>query len=239
MRTTPLLCFLLGGMVSLLGEERPSYSEVMLDFGVGWSMLINSDGSAEVRCGSIDSIRVPSGTFDFGLWSRECLRSVRGAKSLSIDGSRSGTYVALVEPGESRGKTVSGVLTPELKRYLDGMFSRSVSERMKEVTNQNPVFSPLMLDGLEKWTNSDLSRVPLDELVVATPPKHQVNPAVTSPISRALEEHRLASASTVLVDPAGAANGILPTRRGWLVSALFVVGLLLAYRLFKLRSGGN
>ncbi len=243
MNVKPIAIFLMVALSATLGfcQDASTHVIVSIHFSRGWDMTVHKDGGAILVRGAFDHIRVPAGTFDFRLWEAECIRARDGSQKMGVSYKDHG----FVEIGTSKmdigsAETTMGLLTPEIKAYVDRMLEEPLSDRMRSITNEAPVFTFEVLEGLRKWTNS-----PQSHFAVEMP---QANSGVQTEVTKHPDlapsrppttfEKMKPSVEPPPGEPSAVeGNDKILGFRGWLVIGLLAIAAFLTYRFIRLRLG--
>ena len=224
-----------------ISEAAHIYASASIGFSHGWDMSVLENGGALLVRGAFDHIRMPAGTFEFRLWEAECIRARVGSREMGI-GLKDHGYIEIYTTkwDMSSAETTLGLMTPELKAYVDRMLEEPLTDRMRSITNEAPVFTYEVLEGLRKWTNS-----PQSHFAVEMP---QANSGVQTEVTKHPDlapsrppttfEKMKPSVEPPPGEPSAVeGNDKILGFRGWLVIGLLAIAAFLTYRFIRLRLG--
>ena len=219
-----------------------------------WQLHLRGDGSARLQFGSSmsDNIDVPPNTFplekrladiafaiEVAPYKHRLFSEGYRADPAAYDAAwdRSALRITRMETESTPGITDLAIFTPEIKAYFDRMLQAEMSDRMKMITAQSPIFSEKVMKSLSDWTNSSKYK----ERVSAPPVTAAVSaPVVAKPtiISAPVLAGVQPPVQPVTTEPASidVKDNSLGVR-GWLVIGLLAIAAFLGYRFIRLRLG--
>ena len=231
---------------------------VILRVGGGWEfswqLELRGDGSARLQYGSAmnDNIDVPPNTFPLEKILADVALAIEVAPyvpPLFSEGYRadpaghaatwanSALRIYRKETESKPSTTELAIFTPEIKAYFDRILQAEMSDRMKMITAQSPIFSEKVMKSLSEWTNSlqYKQRMSAPPVTAAVSAPVVAKPMEISAPAPAGVQPRIKPVSTEPASIDAKDNSI--GFRGWLVVVLLAIAAFLTYRFIRLRLG--